>query len=112
MSVLDHALAGILDSHTGPEPRVWVWDVRDILLSVIRPDEDDVGISVAQVADRASVSTRTVYRVLTPEVGKDSISLDLADKLCRACGAHVKVCRLVWPDKITAGDYVPFNQVQ
>lgn len=97
----------VLEEAPGPEPRVLTEDVRAILRAVIRPDEDD-GESVALIAAKANVSTRTVYRVLTPPKDKVDISLSLADKLCRAADAHVRVCRLTWPDgTITDYTHVP-----
>lgn len=86
------------ERHQGPEPRVLVEDVQAILRRVIRPGDDDAGQSVQLIARRAHVSTRTVYRVLNPEEGKDSISLDLGDRLCLAAGSHPIHCRLKWPD--------------
>jgi hypothetical protein len=50
------------------------------------------------IAERAHVSPRTVYRVLKPDPNKHTMSLDLADRLCIACGSHISACRLVWPD--------------
>jgi hypothetical protein len=80
-------------------------DVQVILQRIIRPGDEDAGESVALIAEKAKVSTRTVYRVLNPSEAKLSISLDLADRLCLAADAHVALCRLVWPDgRIT--DYV------
>lgn len=95
-------LDGILETHTGPEPRVLTQDVQAVLRAVIRPDDDDAGKSVALIAERADVSTRTVYRVLNPAEREDgepaTIGLDLADKLCLAAGAHLRHVRLYWPD--------------
>lgn len=94
-------LDGVLEKHDGPEPRVITADVRKILRGVIRPGDDDSGKSVGLVAERAKISTRTVYRVL--QGSTDTISLDLGDRLCLACGAHLLLCRLKWPDgSITA----------
>lgn len=91
-------LDDVLESHTGPEPRVVTADVQEILHRVVRPGEDD-GAAVSMIAERARVSTRTVYRVLNPDESKPTISLDLADRLCVACGVHMRqTCRLVWPD--------------
>lgn len=98
-------LDGITETHTGPEPRVVTEDVQAILRRIIRPQDEDAGESVALIAEKAKVSTRTVYRVLNPSEAKLTISLDLADRLCLAADAHVAGCRLVWPDgRIT--DYV------
>ncbi len=91
-------LDGILETHDGPEPRVITSDVQAILTDVIRPGTDD-GAAVQLIAERAKVSTRTVYRVLNPDENKETISLDLADRLCLACGVHMRFsCRLSWPD--------------
>lgn len=79
------------------EPRVRTVDVRTILQAVIRPDDPDQGAAVALVADRAKTSTRTVYRVLSPD-HVPTISLDLADRLCLAVDSHLSHCQLVWPD--------------
>jgi hypothetical protein len=99
----------VLERHEGAEPRVLTEDVQRVLRRVIRPGEEDSGGSVASIAARAKVSTRTVYRVLNPEPGKDSISLDLADELVLAAGGHLASddCRLKWPD----GTITPYVQV-
>lgn len=95
------------ERHEGPEPRVNIFDVQQILRAVIRPGDEDTGKSVALIAQRAKVSTRTVYRVLNPEKGKTSISLDLADNLTLAAGSHLAHCRLEWPD----GTITPYHDV-
>ena len=99
-------LDGITETHDGPEPRVLTSDVQAVLRRIIRPGNDDGGEAVTMIAEKARVSTRTVYRVLNPSEAKPTISLDLADRLCLACGVHPAfTCRLQWPDgKIT--DYV------
>lgn len=91
-------LDGILETHEGPEPRVMTDDVQVILARKIRPGDEDAGESVALIAERARVSTRTVYRVLNPSESKETISLDLADRLCIAAEGSVSTCRLKWPD--------------
>jgi hypothetical protein len=90
----------VQERHEGPEPRVLTEDVQRVLRRVIREGDGDSGGSVASIAARARVSTRTVYRVLNPEPGKDSIALDLADGLVLAAGGHLAIdrCRLKWPD--------------
>lgn len=104
-------LDNITETHDGPEPRVLTSDVQAVLRRVIRPDNDDGGEAVAMIADKAKVSTRTVYRVLNPKESKPSISLDLADRLCIACGVHPAFAvRLVWPDQ-TITDYVRHEAV-
>jgi AcrR family transcriptional regulator len=97
----------ILESHDGPEPRVLSADIKAVLEETIRPDDPDSGLSVAQVADRAGCSTRTIYRHLSPE--KPDMALHLADQLCRACEVRMRDrVRLVWPDGlITDYTHVP-----
>lgn len=75
------------------EPRVLTSDVRELLRRVIDPDD---GASVRQVAERASTSTRTVYRVLGCQ--KDTLDLGLADRLVLAVGAHLSDVHLVLED--------------
>lgn len=92
-------LDNILETHDGPEPRVLTEDVKAVLRRVVRPGDEDGGEAVAMIAERARVSTRTVYRVLNPDENKQTISLDLADRLCIAAGVHIAFsCRLQWPD--------------
>ena len=86
----------VLERHEGPEPKVITADVQEILRRVIVPGSDDTGASVALIAEKSAESTRTVYRVLQGTT--DTISLDLADRLCLAVGSHIRVCRLQWPD--------------
>lgn len=78
------------------EPRVLTEDVTNILRRVIKPDDDDEGKSVSLIAEKANTSTRTVYRVLAQTT--ETLSLDLADRLCLAAGAHLEECHLVWSD--------------
>ncbi len=89
-------LDGILEKHDGAEPRVVTTDVQSILRVVIQPGVEDSGESVALIAEKAGISTRTVYRVLQGTT--DTISLDLADRLCLAADSHLRLCRLRWPD--------------
>lgn len=89
-------LDGILEKHSGPEPRVLTVDVQTILRAVIQPGVEDSGESVALIAEKAGISTRTVYRVLQGTT--ETISLDLADRLCVAAESHLRVCRLQWRD--------------
>lgn len=79
-----------------PEPRVVTEDVQKILRRVVKSEEDDGGNSVSLVAEKADTSTRTIYRVLA--INTETISLDLADRICVACEAHLMECRLSWPD--------------
>ena len=44
------------------------------------------------------MSTRTVYRVLQDDPERETIGLDLADRLCLAADSHLVHCHLVWPD--------------
>jgi hypothetical protein len=53
----------------------------------------DEGASVTLIAERAETSTRTVYRVLADH--RPTISLDLADRLVLAAGAHITDADLV-----------------
>lgn len=100
-------LDNIRESHDGPEPRVLTEDVQSVLRRIIRPGDDDAGVAVATVAEKARVSTRTVYRVLNPDEAKETISLDLADRLCLAAGIHIAFsCRLMWPD----GTVTPYSE--
>jgi hypothetical protein len=93
-------LDDVLETHEGPEPRVLTEDVQAVLRQVVQPaDEAGNGAAVGLIAERARVSTRTVYRVLNPDEAKVTISLDLADRLCIAAGRHIAhSCRLVWPN--------------
>lgn len=101
-------LEGTLERHEGPEPRVLTEDVQAILKRVIRPDEEGSGESVALIAEKANISTRTVYRVL--QRSNETISLDLADRLCLAAEAHLRGCRLLWPDE-TITDYTALGRI-
>lgn len=92
-------LDDILERHEGPEPRVVTADVQAVLRRVIRPGEEDAGVAVSEIAEKARVSTRTVYRIMNPAEAKPTISLDLGDRLCLACGVHPAFAvRLQWPD--------------
>lgn len=79
-----------------PEPKVLTEDVCTLLQRAIRPDDPDAGDAVALVAELATTSTRTVYRVLGRE--SNALDLDLADRLVMAVGSHLNECRLVLPD--------------
>lgn len=91
-------LDNITETHDGPEPRVRTADVRAILERVVRPGDEDAGVAVATIAEKAGVSPRTVYRVLNRAENKETISLDLADKLCLAAGSWVGHCRIIHSD--------------
>lgn len=91
-------LDGVRETHDGPEPRVKASDVQQILKHVVERGDDGSGRSVSMIAERANVSTRTVYRVLQGDENKPTISLRLADALVLAAGSHLAHCTLVWPD--------------
>lgn len=98
-------LDGITEVHDGPEPKVVTADVQAVLRAVVRPGADD-GVAVSAIAERAGVSTRTIYRVLDDKDPKPTIGLGLADRICLACDTHIAfACRLVWPNG-TITDYV------
>lgn len=83
------------------EPKVLTSDLQSVLRRVVQVDQEGDGPSVATIAEKANTSTRTVYRAIagtTPHT-----SLDLADRLCIACGVHLSECRLVWPDGSITG---------
>lgn len=71
-------------------------DVQAILQRTIRPDDPDQGEAVALIAELASTSTRTVYRVLGAE--SEALDMGLADRLVMAAGAHLDQCRLRMAD--------------
>lgn len=70
------------------EPKVRAPVVRDLLLRHLRLDEESAGESVAVLAERTGVSTRTIYRVLDAD-GRPTLSLDLADRLLLGIGEHL-----------------------
>lgn len=88
----------IEEKHEGPEPRVLTADVQAVLRAKVRPGEDEGSQSVQALADacRPPISTRTVYRILQGD--KETIGLDLADRLLTAAGGHLRTCRLVMAD--------------
>lgn len=98
-------LDNITETHEGAEPRVLTVDVQEILRARIRPGTEEAGDSVALIAMKANVSTRTVYRVLNPTESKVTISLSLADRLCLAADSWVGFCRLMEADG-TITDYL------
>lgn len=100
-AMMAKVLDGNKEAHEGPEPRVLTADVTAIIHQ-FKGTESDEG-RVALLAERSGYSTRTVYRVLQGD--KESIALDLADKLVLAAGSHLALCRLVWPD----GRITPYN---
>lgn len=75
------------------EDKVLTVDVQAILRRLVRPDSPNEGESVALIAERADTSTRTVYRILA--CSTETISLDLADRVCLAADAHVSECRFI-----------------
>lgn len=79
------------------EPRVRTSAVKRALEKVIAyGDSDEQGETVALIAEKAETSTRTVYRCLGESTA--TLSLDLADRLLVAAGAHLSDCELVWED--------------
>lgn len=103
---MSRILEWIEERHEGAEPRVLIEDVQDVLREIVKPDSPDSGQSVALIATRARVSTRTVYRCLNPGPGVTTIGLDLADRLCLAADSHLAHCRLQMPN----GDVVPYAE--
>lgn len=76
------------------EPRVRTADVKRQLDRVLAYGDDaDQGETVALLAEKASTSTRTVYRVLG--LSSETLSLGLADRLLVAAGGHISECELV-----------------
>ena len=100
-------LEGIRETHEGPEPRVLAEGVRLILQRAVGSG-DNPAQSVASIADRAKVSTRTVYRVLQGD--KRTISLKLADALVtKGVGGHLRNgCELVWDEDTPNERVVPY----
>lgn len=73
------------------EPKVVTADLQRILMERVDPDEDGY-MNVHVVAERAGMSTRTVYRVL--EGRKPTTPLDTADRLLIAVGLNLHHVRL------------------
>lgn len=78
-----------------PEPLVKAAGVAKAINRAVLASSDDEGESVAEIAARARLSPRTIYRVLAPDASP--LSLKTADHLLVACGAHISECELVWP---------------
>lgn len=93
-----------VSSNSG-EPRVLTCDVAFVLEPIVKPDDEDSGSSVALIAEKANTSTRTVYRVLSRHT--ETISFDLADRLCIAAGAHLSACHL----RFANGEIRPYTTV-
>jgi len=76
------------------EPRVVAEDVQQILERYLeRQAHLPRGEAVEVLADRAGISTRTVYRIL--EGTRDWLELDQADRLLVAADSHINDCRLI-----------------
>lgn len=86
---------------TEVEPKVLTEDVQMILRRIVKPDQEDEGDSVSTIAEKADTSARTVYRILAGTT--NTLSLDLADRICLAAGFHISECRLYWPDGRVTG---------
>lgn len=72
------------------EAKVLAADVREILERTRRRFNEDEGIAVSVIAERAGVSTRTVYRVLENRPDAPAwLGLELADRLLVACDANL-----------------------
>jgi AcrR family transcriptional regulator len=71
--------------------------VRQLVQAIIEPPHDALpSMSIHVVAERAGLSTRTVYRVL--EGNKPTLPLDTADRLLLAIDKHLDDVRLVQED--------------
>lgn len=90
MSATDPGVVGEI------EPQVCAQDLRRVL-NRAGYTKDDEGESVAILADRSGLSTRTVYRALDPKREK-AWALTTADELLVAAGRHISEVRLLWPD--------------
>jgi transcriptional antiterminator len=70
------------------EPRVYAEQVRVILERTLdKASHLQRGDAVEVLAERAGISTRTVYRIL--EGGREWLELDQADRLLIAAGEHL-----------------------
>ena len=78
------------------EPRVVAADVAAVLRTRVKPELDGAGEPIATIAMRSNTPEDTVLRVMQERW--KTISLDLADRLLVACGAHISEVGLVWPD--------------
>lgn len=78
------------------EPRVSTDDVSAVLWRAVEPGHDQAGLHASVIAHRAGCSKRTVQRVLyrTAPYDKDSMLLDVADRLLLAVGAHLSDVRV------------------
>lgn len=76
-------------------------DIRRVIATVIDPDNPDNGEAVLDFAERASLSTRTIYRVLAGTAGDGtsppSMFMNTADRLVTAAGRHLSECRALLP---------------
>jgi len=98
-------------SRPSNEPRILAEDVRRIICTVIDPDNPDNGEAVANFAERAQTSTRSIYRILSRKAGTattpHSLRLDTADRMVTAAGRHLSECDALVQD----GQIVPYNEV-
>jgi hypothetical protein len=75
------------------EPRVYAADVLKIIERYLdRADHLQRGEAVEVLAERAALSTRTVYRIL--EGNREWLDLDQADRLLLAADAHLTDVRV------------------
>lgn len=78
---------------TRREPRVHAEDVREILKAYLtNVGHLQRGEAVEVLAERAEISTRTVYRIL--EGNRKWLELDQADRLLLAAGRHIHEVRV------------------
>jgi hypothetical protein len=84
------------DADAETEPQICAQDLRRVL-NRAGYTKDDEGESVAILAERSGLSTRTVYRALDPKRDKPW-ALTTGDELLVAAGRHISEVRLIWPD--------------
>lgn len=85
----------------GAEPKVLTADVAAIIRRRIDPAD---GESARQFAERAGTSERTLKRVLRLE--RETIALDLADRLVMAAGSTLSICCRAQTEDGRVIDYV------
>lgn len=78
------------------EPRVLTEDICRILRRAVRPDDPNEGEAVQLLAEKATTSTRTIYRILSKQ--SETLSMDLADRVAIAAGGMLAECRLALSD--------------
>jgi hypothetical protein len=98
-------------SRPSDEPRILAEDVRRIICTVIDPENPDNGEAVANFAERAGTSTRSIYRILSRKAGTatkpPSLRLDTADRMVTAAGRHLSECAVLTDE----GHVLPYNDV-